>query len=905
MERTVLEGESIRIQLQGIDPEEKTLGYFGNLLPGGSYLDRDTGIFTWTPTYFQAGVHEIPLGVSDGETTTIQTARITVLNANAVPIFDSLENWQVAEGQTLRFRAFAFDPDNPGFVPQERMANGQLTLLEGSNPSVTYTVSNLPYGANFDSDTAIFTWTPNFVAAGDYSITFSATDNGNGLAPKTSTITVPINVRNINRAPEIVAIANQTLQQGEITELTLQAIDPDGDPVTLTATGVGGFGLPDFATLTQLGDGTAKLHLAPGMGERGDYPISLKATDSLDGTDEFTFVVSVQAPNEAPRMSYIGNRVAIVGTPLELTIDASDLDGEELIFSTDGLPEGATLTPTNVYGQAILRWTPTALGTYPITITVSDRGNGKSEGILSAGQTFNLVVRQTNNAPILSPTADLVVAEAETLSLALSATDPDGDQLTYTATNLPEGAVLNPQTGLLTWQPSFWAARTYNNIQLTASDGNRDSTQTLRVQVTNRNRSPILAPLPLQSGREDTSLQFFLGAGDPDLDSITYSTLSELPIGATLNPQTGEFSWKPSYTQAGNYRLKFAATDSLGARDVQEVVLNINNVNRSPSLTVSPQIVALGESLNFTLSGGDPDGDTLTYSASGLPFGATLNAQTGAIRFQPTPGGEGEYLVSYTVSDGLETKEKNSRIKVETTPTLPSVTVELTPSFPVLPRQPVVISVLGDSFTDLTHLALAVNGQTLELDEFGRATFIPSRTGRFEVSATATDAAGRVGQTRQFLKVADPNDFAPPVISFAPGLDRAKITTLTALVGTISDLNLEGWVLSISDLGENHFRTLAQGDTPATSQILAQLNPNQFSNGFYQLRLEATDLKGRSSNTQIVVEVNSLVKSSQYSQSQTDLSVNLGGTTLDLVRRYDSLSQDDLGSFVGVGSWPI
>ncbi|PSF26238.1 hypothetical protein C7H19_25145, partial [Aphanothece hegewaldii CCALA 016] len=48
---------------------------------------------------------------------------------------------------------------------------------------------------------------------------------------------------------------------------------------------------------------------------------------------------------------------------------------------------------------------------------------------------------------------------------------------------------------------------------------------------------------------------------------------------------------------------------------------------------------------------------------------------------------------------------------------------------------------------------------------------------------------------------------------------------------------------------------------------------------------------------QIVVEVNSLVKSSQYSQSQTDLSVNLGGTTLNLVRRYDSLSHDEMGSF--------
>jgi hypothetical protein len=190
----------------------------------------------------------------------------------------------------LRFRAFALDRDNPSFVPQERMANGELTLLEGSEPSVTYTASNLPSGASFDSDTAIFTWNPSFDAAGNYHVTFSATDNGNGLAPSTSTISVPITVRNVNRKPEIVEISNQTLQRGEVKELTLVATDPDGNPVTLTATGVGGFGLPDFASFTDNGNGTARLRLAPGAGARGDYTITLKATDSLNEKDEYAFV---------------------------------------------------------------------------------------------------------------------------------------------------------------------------------------------------------------------------------------------------------------------------------------------------------------------------------------------------------------------------------------------------------------------------------------------------------------------------------------------------------------------------------------------------------------------------------------------------------------------------------------
>ncbi|MBN3907849.1 MAG: hypothetical protein HWQ35_15190 [Nostoc sp. NMS1] len=76
-------------------------------------------MFEWIPAYFQAGEFEIPFTVSDGESITTQTTKITVLNVNAAPVFDNLGAWQIQEGQSVRFRAFALDPDNPGFVPQD------------------------------------------------------------------------------------------------------------------------------------------------------------------------------------------------------------------------------------------------------------------------------------------------------------------------------------------------------------------------------------------------------------------------------------------------------------------------------------------------------------------------------------------------------------------------------------------------------------------------------------------------------------------------------------------------------------------------------------------------------------------------------------------------------------------
>jgi hypothetical protein len=179
----------------------------------------------------------------------------------------------------------------------------------------------------------------------------------------------------------------------------------------------------------------------------------------------------------------------------------------------------------------------------------------------------------------------------------------------------------------------------------------------------------------------------------------------------------------------------------------------------------------------------------------------------------------------------------------------------------------------------------------------GRASYVPSAPGRFEVVATATDAAGRIGSSNQILQVYDPTDTSAPIVSFGPGLDGAKITSLTDLIGTISDRQLDEWVLSISDWGEENFRTLALGNTIYNNRVFSQFDPNQFTNGFYQLRLEASDLKGRTSHSQIVVEVNSPFKSARYSRTSTDLSVNLAGTKLDLVRRYDSLLKDEVGSF--------
>jgi YD repeat-containing protein len=335
-------------------------------------------------------------------------------------------------------------------------------------------------------------------------------------------------------------------------------------------------------------------------------------------------------------------------------------------------------------------------------------------------------------------------------------------------------------------------------------------------------------------------------------------------------------------------------TDSHGSQDLKEVEIVVANVNRLPSLAVKPQIVALGEELEFTLFGKDPDAETtLTYSSSNLPEGATLNAETGLVKWQPSPGQVGDYVVTYQVSDGKDTVEKNTLIRVEVEPTLPVVNLEFTPSFAPIPGQKVTINALADSFTEIKELKVLVNGQELALDSRNRGSYTPSQPGRVEIEVTATDAAGRTATTTEILKVRDPQDNDKPVVAFGLGLNGEAFDRATDIKATISDRNLDEWTLALK--GEDE--VLATGYGNVNNNVIAKLDPALYSNGFYTLELTATDIKGRTSTTEIIVEVEGDDKKAQYQRVDTDLSLDFNGTTIDLTRRYDSPKRNESGSF--------
>lgn len=103
--------------------------------------------------------------------------------------------------------------------------------------------------------------------------------------------------------------------------------------------------------------------------------------------------------------------------------------------------------------------------------------------------------------------------------------------------------------------------------------------------------------------------------------------------------------------------------------------------NRPPRLgyALSDQQVFANDTLTFTIKATDPDGNPLTYSATGLPAGATVNPTTGEVRLAPTPMQAGSYAVQVTASDGClsDTKTFNLTVLHVTYPGFPTGAVDM------------------------------------------------------------------------------------------------------------------------------------------------------------------------------------------------------------------------------------
>ncbi len=128
------------------------------------------------------------------------------------------------------------------------------------------------------------------------------------------------------------------------------------------------------------------------------------------------------------------------------------LPTQELFFSlSEGAPTGAKISPS----KGEFNWTPNeeqGPGVYQFSVIVTDNGNPP----MSATNTFTVTVNEVNTLPVVEAVPNHTIPVFSSLSVNLSATDPDipANPLTFTLVSGPKGMIVDSTTGKLTWIPA-------------------------------------------------------------------------------------------------------------------------------------------------------------------------------------------------------------------------------------------------------------------------------------------------------------------------------------------------------------------------------------------------------------------------------------------------------------------
>jgi hypothetical protein len=671
-----------------------TMTYSASPIPAGASFSTSTGVFNWTPTYGQAGVYPLRLGVTNGTQSTLEDMTVTVTKTNRPPVFSTVAAISAFEGSTVAFTLSATDPDNdpltyaagalPGgatFTPGTRtfqwitpmgsqgsytlpftVTDGRaivstsvlLTIIHVNHPPVvnavaaqtvaensplaftvtaadpdndplTFSAAGLPSGATFDA-AHTFSWTPAYGQAGTYMVTFLASD---GALDATTNVTVTVS--HTDRAPVPQAIANQTTAETQVLTVSVFATDPDGDSLAFAPVS-----LPAGAAF----DAARNVFTwRPTYGQAGAYVVKLSVSDGTV-TVPFSFNVTVTRTDRAPVITAIAAQTVAENATLTFTVTASDPDNDALTFLPPALPPGAAFDATHTF-----TWTPAygQAGTYSATFTVSD-------GTLQTSLSVSIAVGLTNRPPVPDAIADQSVADGQTLSLLVAASDPDGNALTFASVSLPSGSTFDATKHVFTWQPAYGQAGAYV-VKLSVSDGTVTVPFSFNVLVSKTDRPPVIAPIVAQTVNENATLTFSVTATDPDNDPLSFP-MPTLPPGATFDA-TQTFTWTPAFGQAGSYTAVFVASDGT-LQASTPVGITVLHTNRAPVVSaIADQSVFEAQQLLLTIGASDSDGDALTFAPVSLPTGATFDTAKRQFLWTPDYTQAGHYTVKLTVSDGI------------------------------------------------------------------------------------------------------------------------------------------------------------------------------------------------------------------------------------------------------------
>lgn len=152
------------------------------------------------------------------------------------------------------------------------------------------------------------------------------------------------------------------------------------------------------------------------------------------------------------------------------------------------------------------------------------------------------------------------------------------------------------------------------------------------------------------AGGQVANLQASASARNGGSTAFTYAWRQVAGPAVTLTGTNAATASFLGTNPGGAHTFEVTVTDGNGYVVKQTASVRSNN---PPAMNpVATQSVAQGASLSFTVSGMDPENDTLTYVATGLPTGATLAAATGQFSWPNVAAATGTYSFTVFANDG-------------------------------------------------------------------------------------------------------------------------------------------------------------------------------------------------------------------------------------------------------------
>ena len=570
---TVTAGQPYSFQPTVTNPGRSTLSFTIVNRPAWGTFSTATGALSGTPTTINEGTFaNILISVSDGHTTASLPAFSIQVQAPAsnAPTISGTPAPTVVAGNQYAFTPAAADPDGH---------------------ALTFSILNAPSWASFSASTGQLSGSPPTADVGVFSnIVITASDGT--LTASLPAFSIQV-LAPANDTPTISGIPPTSVVAGSNYSFQPSATDPAGKVLTFSIQA-----MPPWATFSA---STGALTGTPTSANIGTFTgIVIAVSDGTSTAALPAFSIQVQSPpDHAPVIGGTPSTNVVAGASYSFTPTAGDPDGDTLTFSIANQPSWATFSSRT--GQ--LSGTPakTNTGTFSnIVISVSD-------GTLTAAlPAFSIQVQPPpDHAPVIGGTPSTNVVAGASYSFTPTASDPDGDTLTFSVANRPSWASFSNTTGQLSGTATTGNVGIFSGIMISVSDGTlTTSLPAFAIAVSApANPPPTISGAPATSANAGTAYSFTPTASDPNGNALTFS-IQNPPSWASFNTQSGNLSGTPGSGDAGTY---------------SNIIISVSDGTSTASLAAFSIIVTQVANGSATVSWSAPtqntDGSALTNLA--------------------------------------------------------------------------------------------------------------------------------------------------------------------------------------------------------------------------------------------------------------------------------------------------